>query len=415
MRYYRFPEKKIWSILFAVFLLAQLLLTRSGMAAALIGFTAQQMLMLACIGLAGVLFLAVNRNDWKSVLTDSRLVIATVFSLAMLVPMVIKQDWQMMYGTILLGALLAVFLSYFVTLQETAKCYVLILCALSAYSLVATYLLRLLPDNGILEVPRFTTAVGLEYYQFGLANVSITHVASRNFGVFREPGVHQFFILIALYLNNYCVEWHKERSMWLANVLLAVTMLSTMATGGVAALGLFVIVVYFEKKLYRDKRLLWLAVAVVAAAAVIVGISFAQKNGIYWFLYNTLLEKFINKTDSVTERADAIRANVQYFLSNPLVGQKMRTVLHGVNNNTVSTLILYAVFGAVGGTLNVLSWIALVWKKDRAFWANPALLLVLFMGFNTQNLTWDLYFWLFPVMALVERSVPVLDKIRRKV
>ena len=39
--------------------------------------------------------------------------------LIMLLPMVIKRDWQMMYVTMLLGALLAVFLSYFVKLQET--------------------------------------------------------------------------------------------------------------------------------------------------------------------------------------------------------------------------------------------------------------------------------------------------------
>jgi len=213
--------------------------------------------------------------------------------------------------------------------------------------------------------------------------------------------------LTALYLNNYCVVWSKERTMWIANVLLAVAVLSTMATGGVAALGLFVVVVYFEKKLYRDRRLLWLAIVAVMAAIVIVAISFAQKNGIYRFLYNTLIEKFVNRTDSVTERANAVRANAQFFLSNPFVGQKMRTVLHGAANNTISTLILYAAFGIVGGTLNVLSWIALVWKKERALWANLALLLVLFMAFNTQNLTWDLYFWLFPVMALTERVVPL--------
>jgi len=281
---------------------------------------------------------------------------------------------------------------------------------LSVYSVLATYVLRILPDNGLLDVPVFVTGAGHDYYHFGLSYVSITHVASRNFGIFREPGVYQFFLLIALYLTNYCVIWKKEGHMWVANVILAVTMLTTMATGGVAALGLFVIVVYFEKKLYRDKRLLWLAIVAVSAALVIVAVSFVQKNAIYWFLYNTLFEKFINKTDSVTERAEAIRVNLQLFLSNPLVGARLTDVLHGAANNTVSTLILYAVFGFFGGTLNVLCWVALVWKKDRKLWANLALLVILFMGFNTQNLTWDLYFWLFPAMALMERGVPFLHR-----
>ena len=39
------------------------------------------------------------------------------------------------------------------------------------------------------------------------------------------------------------------------------------------------------------------------------------------------------------------------------------------------------------------------------------LVLILFMSFNTQNLTWNMFFWLFPAMALTERLVPVLNKL----
>ena len=414
MTYFRFPETKIWKVLFAVFLLAQLLLTRSGMSGTLLGFVPSQVLMLVCLALAGMIFVWANRTNMKSVLCDRRMGLAAAFAVVMLLPMLIKQDWQLMYFTILLGLLLAVFLSYFVTLKETAKCYVLLMCALGVYSILATYLLRRLPDNGILEIPVFVTGAGHDYYHFGLCYVSISHVASRNFGVFREPGVYQFFLLIALYLTTYCAQWKKEYHIWLANSILAVTMLTTMATGGVIALGLFIIVAYFEKKMYRDKRLLLLAVLAVCAAAAVVIVSFLQKNAIYWFLYNTLLEKFINRTDSVTERAAAIEANLQFFFSSPLVGARLAEVLHGAANNTVSTLILYAVFGIFGGTLHVACWVALVWKKERQLWANLALLLVLFMGFNTQNLTWDLYFWLFPAMALVERVLPMVSQRKMK-
>ena len=38
------------------------------------------------------------------------------------------------------------------------------------------------------------------------------------------------------------------------------------------------------------------------------------------------------------------------------------------------------------------------------------LLLILFMSFNTQNLTANVFFWLFPMMALVERGLPLLNK-----
>lgn len=411
MKYYRFPEKRIWNWAFALFLLAELMLTRSGMSGTRLGFLPAQMLMLGLIVLAGIAFLAVNRSELKPILLDGRMGAAVLCAMIMLVPMVVKQDWQMMYATVLMGMLFAIFLSYFVTLKESAGYYVRILCGLCVYSLVATYLLRRLGDAGILPIPQFLNKTGHAYYDFGLCYVSIKHVASRNLGIFREPGVYQFFLLIGLYLTNYQVEWKKESHMWLANGILAVTMLSTMATGGVIELGLFVVVLFFDKKMYRDKRLRYLAIALVIVACAVVAVSFVQRNAIYKFIYNTLLEKFVNRTDSVTERTDAIINNLRLFLQNPLLGTQFSEVLHGVRNNTSSTLILYAALGILGGSLNVAGWIALVWRRESRLWANLAMLVILFMSFNTQNLTWDLYFWLFPGMALVERSLPAVKKL----
>ena len=413
MQYYRFPEGKIWKLLFALFLLLQLYVTRSGMSATLIGFLPSQILMLGLIFALGVLFLWKNKGQWKQIFTDIRLAAAFAFACVFLIPMVCKQDWQLMYITILMGMLLAVLLSYFVTLGETAKTYVLVLCVLAVYSLLATYVLRRPVDTGVLPVPRFFNGAGYEFYFFGLANVSVEHVASRNFGILREPGVYQFFLLIALYLTNYEISWQRSRSMWIANGILGVTLLSTQATGGVIALGLFVVVVFFEKKMYQNKAVLWIAILGAAAAAVIVVWSFIQRNAIYSFIYNTLLEKFINRTDSVTERADGIVWNLTLFFRNPIFGAKLAQVLHGVNNNTSSTLILFSGAGVLAGVVHILGWIALVWKRERNLIWNLGLLAVLFMGFNTQNLTWDLYFWLFPTMALLERGITLLKRERK--
>ena len=41
--------------------------------------------------------------------------------------------------------------------------------------------------------------------------------------------------------------------------------------------------------------------------------------------------------------------------------------------------------------------------------ASALLLLILFMSFNTQNLTWNIFFWLFPAMALTERVIPLIS------
>ena len=404
MRLYPFPEKKIWKILFAVYLFALLMLARNGMlSCVLMGFYKAQILMLLVMGAGVLTFAVVNRRELKQILTDRRMLAAAVCGVLILLPMAVKRDWQLMYFSILIYLLFAVFLSYFVSVKDTARYYVVILCALSLYAILATYVLRLLPDKGLVSVPVFFNDKGRDYYNFGLAFVSITNVKERNFGIFREPGVYQYFLLLALYLTNYTVEWKRSRDMWLANLILAVTMVTTMATGGVACLGLFVVVVFFDKKMYRDKRMLRIAIGLAAALAVVLAVSFATRNRIYWFVYDTLFEKFVNRTVSVTERTEAILVDLQIFLRHPIFGARLADVLHAVENNTTSTMILYAVFGFVSGSFHVLAWIALVWKKERRLWANLALLVILFMGFNTQNLTGDVFFWLFPMMALVEK------------
>ena len=110
------------------------------------------------------------------------------------------------------------------------------------------------------------------------------------------------------------------------------------------------------------------------------------------------------------DRKDAFLVNLQFITKHPLAGDAISNVLHGTSHNTSSTLLLYAILGVFGGTLHVASWVALAWKRERNFFGNLILLLILFMSFNTQNLVANVFFWLFPMMALVERGMPVLKK-----
>ena len=74
-----------------------------------------------------------------------------------------------------------------------------------------------------------------------------------------------------------------------------------------------------------------------------------------------------------------------------------------------STTIMLATTGIFGGLLHIVSWFALAWSRERKVWVNLALALILFMSFNTQNLTWDIFLWLLPVMALLEKGIPFVQ------
>ena len=408
MRYFDFANCRKGKALFAVFLTVMLFLARDTLVtSSILGFTPSQMLMLGAIGVTAVAFLVVNRKEWKAIVTDKRVAVLILLSVVMLFPMVAKRDWQLMYLSILVGIWFAVFLSYFRTLEEVAKVYILVLSGLGAYSVLATYILRpLLIDTGFMKLPVFYNQIGVMFHNFGLAFVSDSYVKMRNFGIFREPGVYQFFLILALFLNNYVVSWESEKKLWLLNGILAVTMLTTFATGGVAELALLAVVVFFDKKLYK-KKLAWIVIGVGAAVlGITVAVIIARQGDTYWELYSMVIGKFVNKQDSFSERGMAVFADLFFFFWHPLVGEKLSTVLHAVENNTTSTLVMYAAFGVFGGSLCVDAWFSLIWDKSRKWIVNLMLTGIMFLSFNTQNLTADLFFWLFPIMALVEKKAP---------
>lgn len=412
MQLYPFPQNKWTKGLTALFLLTLLYLCRDTLTTtAILGVHKAQFLTLGLLCAAGVVFLICNRRNLKQIFLNKRLAVAAVFALIILLPMLVKRDWQMMYLSVLLCLLTAVFFSYFITLEELAKYYVLMMTGLGVYSIIAMWVLRpLLIDTGLLTVPVFANSLDFPFFNFGLSFVSDWYVRTRNFGLFREPGVYQYFLILALLLNNYTVTWKKERTWWICNIALAITMLTTLATGGIAELGLLALVVFIDRKLYKSRRI-WALILLCFVALCALVIWVVMDGGeLYEEMYYMVIGKFQPGADSSSERMDAIVTDLAIFLEHPLFGDKLATVLFAVVNNTTSTMIMLSGFGIFGGLLHIVVWMALIWDRERKLWVNLLLIPVMFISFNTQNLITDLFFWLFPCMALIQRLVPRLNK-----
>ena len=419
MNYYRFPDTKLFKIGFFLYLYALQIVARSTMyTSTILGFQTSQMIMLALVGLGGMVFLVSNRKNLKQILTDRRMAAVLVFSAVILLPMLIKRDWQLMYFTILLHLLFAVFLSYFLTLQEVAGYYVVLTTVLSVITLVAQFVLKPVAEMGFLPAIPFKSHGGWYMYNFGLTFACNMNEHGdptlRIFGIFREPGLYQIFLFVAIHLNNYIVQWKKKWKMWAVNAVLFTAMIVTFATGGVLALGLYIVFLFFDQGLYRDKRMRILAVCVVILGAGALGLAIA-KNGTWATELIWMIRKVFEKSDSYTSRVDSIVMDVKIFFENPLFGAKMSDVMYSVPNNTATSPILFAALGIAGGCIHVLSWVALAWKKDRHWVMNLVLLVILFVPFNTQNVMHDMFFWMFPIMALVERGFSGQVILKKKV
>ena len=408
MELYRFPDNKPWKASFWAYLLVMLLLARDTLiTTCLVGFYPSQLTVAGLVVALGLVFLIAKRRELPRILRDRRMLAFAIAAVLILLPMVCKLDPQLMYFSVLLCVFFGVFLTYFVTMKEVAKCYVVLMTALAAYSVFAVYIGRLPADRGAVELPTFINAGGRDFYNFGLSFVSIREVKYRNFGIFREPGVYQYFLILALLLHNYVLTWDKQWKFWAVNVILVVTALTTFSTNGVVEAGLLVLVVFFDKKLYKDKKIL--ISAIVLAILAVAGVTLIiLRGGDLAFTLKQMFAKLYTLNRSSSARLDAIVADIGFFVRNPIFGERIAVVLEAVEHNTTSTMLMFAMFGILGGGLHLASWVALTWDKERKVWVNVSLLVIMLMSFNTQNIIADMFFWLFPVMALTEKGLPLL-------
>ena len=323
--------------------------------------------------------------------------------------MALKRDWQMMYFSMVYCVLAAVLISFFAAPEETARQYVVLMCLLSGFSLLCSYLLRIPADRGILVPPTFRNSFDAQFYNYIFSFVSVSFAKSRNFGIFREPGVHQFFLFLALYLNNYQVSWKSERTMWAVNALLTVTMLSTFATGGVAVTVLFLLAVYFDKGVYKTRAGRILTAAVLVCAGALAVYLIAAKPALYTQL-RLMGEKIFSSNPSLDDRVESITFNLSVLHWTPFRGRDIDYILHTVTHNTSSSTILFAVQGLFFGWVNLLGWITLVFRGKGCLLTKLISVAALAATFNTENLITNPYLWLFPILVLTEELLPLLSR-----
>lgn len=413
MKQYRFLDKPIHKLLFAAAIYLLICISRETVYSLVIfGVNKTTALSYGVVFLMGLWFLWVNKGRWKEIFTDARLWMLLPSAVLCLVPMLAKQDWQLMYITIFICLCVSVFLSFCLSLRDMAKYYVVILCIMAFFSLLADYVIKPIVGNSGLPVTVWQ-GPGHPYYNFWIATPKTWLHYYRNFGYFREPGVYQFFLVLAMYLNNYHVTWTKKAYSRAANGILAVTVLSTFSSGGLVELVLLLVILFFDRGLHKNPKVRCLALfALIAGAMVAAAILVSHER-----LRNAafvMVEKLFVLNLSSAARYDSIYYDIILFARNPLFGEKLKAVLEVVVSNTSSTMVLFSAFGAAAGILHVASWVALVWNREKPILINLGLLVVLLMSFNIQNLTVNQFFWLFPWMALTERGVPWLQQLFKK-
>ena len=390
MTRYPFPAQRTWNVLFALYLLSLVYLTRDSQAGLyLLGFFRAQALSIGLTLAVGLVFLVYNRNRIGSILLDGRVLLFVLFSMIYCIAV-------------------AVLISYFADLRQTARAYILILALLAAASLLCSYGLRLLADRGILAPPVFENSFQARFYNYLLCYVPINYAKTRNFGIFREPGVYQFFLFLALYLNNYQADWDSGKWTWGLNALLVTAMLTTFSTCGVAVTAVFLIALYFDRRVYDTPLGRKLSLVLFALLALVAAWLVTAKPPLYTQL-KLMVEKLFTSNPSLNDRIDCIKFNLYVIQWDRFVGRELAYILETVTHNTSSSTILFGILGLLFGWLNLFGWVTLVFRGRGHLPMKLVCLVTLAATFNTENLITNPYFWLFPILALTEGLLPLAN------
>lgn len=412
MRSYALQKVKSREALWALWLLMMLYLCRDSLYSnVVIGFVLSYLCQAALFAAGCAILLWRNKGCLKELISDKRILFSACIAVVLLLPMVAKRDWQLMYFSVLFAVVYSVLVSMLIDMKTLARMYVIVLGILAVFSVLNAYCLRFYADAGVAVPPIILNSMGVRYYNFGLSAVYVDWLKWRNLGIFREPGVYQFFLILALYLNNDVCDWANRFEYWALNIILGFTMLTTLAYGGIVEMAILIVVVFFEKGWYRNRNAQLIAVGFILTLVIAYNV-IHWLDGPLWGEIWMLKHKLSRGGDSVTDRVGSIVVNLDLFLKSPIVGAKVRDILYhpAIFNNTSSSTIIMAMFGLLGATLHIGAWLAMTWKKNRNVLFNLLFALILSMGFNSENLVADFFLWLFPIMAVCEKLLPRIER-----
>ncbi len=308
----------------------------------------------------------------------------------------IKLDFQIYIASIIFYIFVSYMFIYIFTFEDFFAKMSNVMVVLGIYSLVSCYILKpVLFPHGVVNtnIPIVTNDAGLKLFDLGLSYVVALPYYVRNFGIFREPGVYQFFLIIPMI---YQLLFEKRKLKWIKIIVLSLTLISTFSMTGIVAMGLIFII--YIMKLIEDKKMTRNVMKSIIIAIILVCVLFIIlyfNSGNFNLIVNETIKKMATKNDSTSTRMESIVNNIKLFTNSPLFGNDFSVVQSASLHNTNSTFSLFAIFGVlVGGISLIYQWIFSGMISRNCF-IRSLIVLVLLLLINSQFLLGNTLFWVF--------------------
>lgn len=274
--------------------------------------------------------------------TQAILFTACLLSFVMTMILNLDDSYMKVMGYICI-VYIAFITSNLIGIKRYASAYVNIMSVISLISLLL-YIIALLNKQFVLMLPAFKmigtgesyrTFFGLHYYSYHEAAGLAFADFSRNMGPFREPGMYQFILIIALIYMLFVVEettFPKSKSL-----IFTLAIATTISTTGIISLCLLAIAYIVSHKSlastysYKVRNILILA--------LFSGVAFCI------LLFEQLFKKIIVRNASVLDRTISTENDINIWLERPIFGAGPKVFFNsmGSNNGLTSSMALFGI------------------------------------------------------------------------
>ena len=201
--------------------------------------------------------------------------------------------------------ILAAFFCMYVSFDEFAKVYKKIVFVMAIFSIFTFVLYELV--YAVVEVfPAIKNLAGVDFYFFGLSAEAemLPYIMHRSYGIFREPGVYVFYLILALIFELFCDDTLNKKHI----IVLIIATLLTFSTAGWIVFTLVLLTyLLFGKSKKATSTKVFVAVILLVGMVVI-------------FNSNDIMSKVFGKlffdNTSTSARFDSLKINVKMIFDN---------------------------------------------------------------------------------------------------
>ncbi len=340
------------------------------------------------------IYLIVRYRGKIQVMRKPTITVAMLIGILIIVSL-IKLDFQMYIISIIFYILTALLFIHIYTFEGFFSKYSNIITFLAAYSIIICYIIRPIifeigTNSNLIGV--ITNSAELSFFDLGLGFIVSKSYYLRNFGIFREPGIYQFFLLIALF---YELLFRKYRYRYFNAIVVALAILSTFSPPGILVMG--IVIILHIIKLKRLEQINKNHIIVITATIVVGTIIFFYlyfNNSNFYDVVTQSIKKLFTHNDSSSTRIQSLTRNIGLFFNSPIWGNDFEVVQNGPIYNTNTTFSTLAMFGVFVGIMKLKLFYELSKKIDGKLDIVIATFFSFIVLINTQFLLGNSMFWI---------------------